>query len=202
MTVKPAHALPAMNRHASVVVVMLLGWLVTSVPVFAQDDVSAEVSAGYLNVSGSMHGWSVQASKLFAPNWALVGEVAGARGRDCVDCDPAFNDVAVLGGIRYTWPGRPRVSPSWQLLAGVLHSVAQGYYADPLFGGSPYFIEGYTVNYLAIQPGVGLTFMVTPRVGISTQADLQLAIPDQTEYEGVTAFPRVTIGAVVRFGTR
>ena len=44
--------------------------------------------------------------------------------------------------------------------------------------------------------------MVTPRVGIRTQADLQLAIPNQSQYEGMTAFPRVTIGGVFRFGVR
>jgi hypothetical protein len=32
------------------------------------------------------------------------------------------------------------------------------------------------------------------------QTDLQFAIPDQSEYEGLSIFPRVTVGAVVRLG--
>jgi hypothetical protein len=42
--------------------------------------------------------------------------------------------------------------------------------------------------------------MMTPRVGLRMQTDLQFAVPDQSEYEGMTVFPRVTIGAVFRLG--
>lgn len=66
--------------------------------------------------------------------------------------------------------------------------------------GPPYYEEGETVDYVAIQPGVGFTVMVTPRVGLRMQTDLQFAIPDQSEYEGLSIFPRVTVGVVVRLG--
>ena len=59
--------------------------------------------------------------------------------------------------------------------------------------------ENGKVNF-AIQPGVGFTVILTPRVGLRMQTDLQFAIPDQSEYEGLSIFPRVTVGAVVRLG--
>jgi hypothetical protein len=37
-----------------------------------------------------------------------------------------------------------------------------------LIFGPRFFEEGYTVNYFAIQPGGGVTVMLTPRVGIRT----------------------------------
>jgi hypothetical protein len=54
------------------------------------------------------------------------------------------------------------------------------------------------VGYLALQPGGGVTVMATPRIGFRAQADAQLAISDQAEFEGFTVFPRVTVGAVIR----
>lgn len=166
----------------------------------AQDDRFAEVSAGYLNVGGLMHGWSVEVSKPFTPQWALVGEVNRARGRDCQGCDPTYNDTSVLGGVRYRWLRGARIWPSAQVLVGGLHSVADGYWTDLIFGPR-FYEEGYTVNYFAIQPGGGVTVMLTPRVGIRTHVDLQFAVPNQAEYEGFSIFPRVLVGGVFRFGT-
>jgi len=39
-------------------------------------------------------------------------------------------------------------------------------------------------------------------VGFKMQTDLQFGIPDQSEYEGFSVFPRVTVGAVFRLGGR
>jgi hypothetical protein len=58
-----------------------------------------------------------------------------------------------------------------------------------------------TIDYLALQPGGGVTMMLTPRLGFRAQADLQFGIPDQSEWEGISGFPRVTIGGVVRLGS-
>jgi hypothetical protein len=170
-----------------------------AVPAFAQVDRPVEISAGYLNVGESMHGWTAQVSKDVTPHLAVLFEVSRLHGADCQECQPVYNDLGVLGGVRYSWRRASRLVPSWQILGGVLHSKSEPYYADLIFG-PPSYEESYTVNYLAIQPGAGLTVMLTPRVGVKVQADLQFAIPDQSEYEGISVFPRVTVGAVFRLG--
>ena len=44
--------------------------------------------------------------------------------------------------------------------------------------------EAFTVNYVAVQPGAGVTLMITPRLGIRLQTDLQVAIPIRTNTMG------------------
>ena len=66
--------------------------------------------------------------------------------------------------------------------------------------GPRFYEEGYTVYYFAIQPGGGVTVMLTPRVGIRTHVDLHIAVPNQAEYQGFSIFPRVLVGGVFRFG--
>lgn len=171
----------------------------TAVPVFAQSDRAVEISAGYLNVMGTMHGWNAQVSTDLTPRLSVLFEVDHSRGADCRDCQPTYRDLGVLGGIRYSWWRGSRFAPSWQLLGGVLHSKSEPYYADVIFG-PPSYEESYTLDYFAIQPGVGITAMMTPRVGIRMQTDLQFAIPTDPEYDGISAFPRFTVGAVFRLG--
>lgn len=65
------------------------------------------------------------------------------------------------------------MSPFWQVLAGGLHSRARGSYCS--FDGRC-FAEEFSVSYFALQPGVGVTVMVTQRFGIRTQADVQFGI--------------------------
>lgn len=85
-------------------------------------------------------------------------------------------------------------------MAGGLHSEAPEYYVDYCCNLGRRLEPGYTINYLVIQPGGGVTYMVTPRFGMRAQADLQLAIPDQREWEGYALFPRVVAGGVIRLG--
>ena len=183
-----------MTRYVMMTMVLVLA----STSAFAQDERPLEVAGGYLSV-GMMHGWSGEVSKAITPHLAVLFEVDRSTGTDCVGCQPLYHDLGALGGVRYNWLRGGRFSPSMQVLAGMLHSKSDPYYADLIFG-PPYYEEGETVDYFAIQPGVGFTVMVTPRVGLRMQTDLQFAIPDQSEYEGLSIFPRVTVGAVVRLG--
>jgi hypothetical protein len=180
---------------------LMLVVVLTSVPAFAQSERPIELSASYINVMGTMHGWSAEVSKTLTPHLAVLLEVDRSTGTDCAGCEPVYHDLGVLGGVRYSWLRGGRFTPSMQMLAGVLHSKSDPYYADLIFG-PPYLEEGETINYFALQPGVGFTVMLTPRVGVKMQTDLQFAIPDQSAYEGFSAFPRVTIGAVFRLGGR
>jgi hypothetical protein len=91
------------------------------------------------------------------------------------------------------------VSPFWQLGVGVLHS--EGTLDTIDFRGRPIH-DTFTMNYLAVQPGGGVTVMMTPRVGLRAQVDIQLAAPDQSQYEGASMFLRSSVGAVVRLGSR
>jgi len=105
----------------------------------------------------------------------------------------------VIGGVQRRWQSSPRVSPFWQVGVGALHSEGTTDTVD--FRGRPVH-DTFTVNYLALQPGAGLTVMMTPRVGMRAQLDLQIAVPDQSQWEGVSAFVRPSIGVVARLGSR
>ena len=137
---------------------------------------------------------------MLTPHLAVLLEVDQSVGADCSGCEPVYHDRAVLGGARYSWLRAGRFTPSVQMLAGVLHSRSDPYHADMIFGPRSY-VESETVDYFAVQPGAGFTVMVTPRVGLRMQTDLQVAIPNQSEYEGFSIFPRVTVGAVFRLGS-
>jgi hypothetical protein len=178
---------------------MAIVLLLTSTPAFAQTPRPIEIGGSYLTVGGTMHGWSVDVSKWLTPHLAVVLEVDRSVGADCRGCEPVYHDRAVLGGARFSWLRAGRLTPSVQVLGGVLQSRSDPYYADLIFG-PPSYVERETVNYFAVQPGAGLTVMVTPRLGVRMQTDLQVAIPNQSEYEGFSIFPRVTVGAVFRLG--
>ena len=154
---------------------------------------------------GTMPGANAQISFPLSDRWSLVGELNVASGRECDGCDRRFNDFSVLGGVRANWWPTRRVSVSTQVLAGGLHSRGEGYSWSTTFangrtvGG---YEEAFTVNYVAVQPGAGATLMITPRIGIRLQTDLQVAIPDQDEFEGISVFPRTVVGTVIRLGPR
>ena len=184
-------------RIAGIVVASLAA--VTS-PAFAQDAGQSDVSVGYLRVSGTIQGVSVQATFAMTEHWHLVGEINRASGADCSGCEPTYRDTSILGGVRYAWHATRRISPFWQVMAGSLHSNATDYNVSYCCGLGRRLERGYTINYLAIQPGGGVTYMFTPRFGTRAQADFQLAIPDQSEWEGYSLFPRVVASGVIRLG--
>ena len=181
-------------------IVAAIGFAVAISPALAQNVRQVDLSVGYLHVNRSMHGANVQVSAPMTRRWSVVGEFAGAFGPDCAGCDPNYRDLAGLGGVRFAWHPTPRYSPFWQVLAGGLHSTALPYYVDYCCGLGPRYQEKFTVNYFALQPGGGITAMVTPRFGIRAQADLQFAIPDQSQWEGMSIFGRVVAGAVIPLG--
>lgn len=189
------------RRYLTMGAMMTTGLMVAISPASAQDARQTDLSVGYLNVSGSMQGGNVQMSVQMTRRWSLVGEFDGSYGRDCSGCDPDYRDLAGLGGVRFAWHPTVRFSPFWQVLAGGLHSTAGDYYVDYCCGLGRRFQPGFTVNYLALQPGGGMTVMVTPRFGIRAQGDVQFAIPDQSQWEGIPIFPRVVVGAVIRLGS-
>ena len=131
--------------------VMTLGFAVLIAPAFPQNIGQVDLSMSYLNVSGSMHGASVQMSVPISRRWSVVGEFDWASGRDCAGCDPIFRDLAGLAGIRFAWRPTGRISPFWQVLAGGLHSTAEGYTAEYCCGLGLRYQQGYTVNYFALQ---------------------------------------------------
>jgi hypothetical protein len=169
-------------------------------PVFAQDVSQADVSVGYLNVNRTMQGVNVQVTLPMTEHWNFVGEISRASGADCPRCEPKYRDTSILGGFRYAWHPTRRISPFWQIMAGGLHSKAADYYADYCCNLGRRLEPGFTIGYLAIQPGGGVTYMVTPRFGMRGQADFLFAIPDQSEWEGYSLFPRVVASGVIRLG--
>jgi hypothetical protein len=143
-----------------------------------------DVSAGYLNVSRSMHGANAQLTGGFTQRWSGVLEVDWSTGNDCPECVGRYRDLGVLGGVRHRWKPTPSVEPFWQLQVGALRSTSDA--------------PSFTATYFAFQPGAGVTVMASNRVGFRAQADLQLA--GAPESDALSASPRITIGAVVRLG--
>ena len=192
-------------RNHSLVWGVLVGFCLVSAArtASAQSDTAVEIGGGFLNIMVTMNGGNAQVGLRLNDRWTLVGEVNAAKGRDCRDCDQLFKDVSALAGVRANWQPRRQVTLFTQMLVGGLHSKAEGYAWETTFANNRVvrgYEEGFTVDYLALQPGVGATLMMNSRVGLRLQTDVQLAIPDQGEYEGYSVFPRTTVGAVVRLG--
>ena len=163
-------------------------------------DMRPEVSVGYLNVMGTMHGGNAQVLLPLDHRFGLVGEFDMSKGRDCGDCDPLYRDKAGLGGVRVTWLGDRRISPFSQFLAGGLDSHADGYYEEYCCGLGRRLRPALSVNYAALQPGGGVTVRVNRRLAIRAQTDIQFGIPNQAEFEGISIFPRAVAAAVIRLG--
>ena len=195
-----SHRGQALRWCLKVGLIWTIGFIIVARPASAQDSHQTDVSTGNV-YAGSMNGWYIQLSAPMTRRWSLVGQLDGSYGPDCSDCEPNYRDLAGLGGVRFTWHPSVRVSPFWQVLAGGLHSRAEDYYADYCCGLGRQYQKGFTVNYLALQPGVGVTVMVTPRFGVRAHADVQFAIPDQSQWEGMSIFPRVAVGGVIRLGS-
>jgi hypothetical protein len=167
-------------------------------PVSAQTVRTVDLSAGYLNVSGSMHGANAQLTAAVSDRVRVLGELNTSRGTDCALCEPKYRDTSWLAGARIAFLPARRFSPFAQFLIGGLQSTYDDY-SVPLCCGLPNRREpGATVSYLALQPGGGLTAMFTPRFGVQSQVDVQLATAER--YEGISIFPRVVVGGVVRLG--
>jgi hypothetical protein len=168
------------------VAVFLGALLVTAPTALAQEAGWIELTAGYLNVNGTMHGADLQISLDATRRWTIVGEVAGAYGPDCGGCEPDFRDVAALGGVRFSWHPTPRVAPFWHAFAGYLNSTALGYtYTVGIAGRTEErYQEPYTIDYFVLQPGGGITVMMTPRLGIRGQVDLQFNTPVSPGWQG------------------
>ena len=180
-------------------VVMVLGMLGAAKPATAQTSLGNDLSSGYLNVGGSMNGMNVQFTSQMTRHLSFVGEVDWSRGPDPDSIHPIYHDVAGLGGLRVGWQPTPKISPFVQVMAGGLHSTSEGYsYTCFCSRTGPVlrYQEAYTVDYLAVQPGGGVTVMMTPRLGIRAQTDFQFAI--QSEWASI--FPRTAVGAVIRLG--
>ena len=185
-------------------IVVTIGVIVAAAPASAQAVRQLDLSAGYLNVNGSMHGVNVHMSTGITRGWSLVGEFDGSHGEDpecSVGCGPNYRDEALLGGVRFAWHPTVRISPFLQVLGGGLHSTAGAYYVDYCCGLGRRDQQGYTVNYLALQPGGGVTIMVTPRFGVRAQTDVQWGVTNKFGGGG-SIFPRVVAGGVVRLWDR
>jgi len=168
------------------------------------DTRQTDVSVGYLR-PGCMNGLNAQFSSEQTPRLGAVAEFNMAVGTDCSaeGAPPRYKDFAILGGLRVSWYPSAKTTVFVQALGGFLHSTAGAYtthYQASDGSTKSYANPALTIDYLALQPGGGVTLMFTPRFGVRAQADLQYAIPDQSQWEGISIFPRVAAGGVVRLG--
>jgi len=103
-----------------------------------------------------------------------------------------FASPRISAGRQTQWRWGTRFTPFWQLLGGGLFSNGEGRTCS--------CGQAVSVTYLAVQPGVGITAMMTPRLGIRAQADVQIAGSTDAYLQGTSIFPRTTVGAVIRLG--
>ena len=158
--------------------------------------------AGYVNVNGQMHGGLVQIDRQSRGHIGYFAEFNVVSGPDCSRCQPKYRDLTAVGGIRINWRPGSRVTAYAQAGVGVLSSRASEYsYDQPLPGGRTVRVTdpAFTVNEFALQPGGGVTYMLSPRFGVRGQATLQFGVPDQSQWEGITLFQYIGGGAVFRF---
>ena len=165
-------------------------------PAAAQDDRQTDVAIGYLayrNFDAPMQGWHVQVRAPLQWRWGIVAEAVVAHGSDDEAENANLRDYAGLAGIRYTWRQTPRIAPFWQVLGGAMHLKSTGTSCDPTGRCTP--TEDST-TLAAFQPGVGVSVMVSSRLGIQAQVDLPVVIRPGL-YAG---FPRAAVSGVVSFG--
>lgn len=162
-----------------------LGFAIAIEPASAQHLWSTEVAvanvtAGYLGYDYSVQGWNVQFGAQRTRRWTLVGEFDAEREH------LNHRGWAGLGGGRFGWRPAPRVSPFFQILAGGQFETGVGDRQD-------------TISSLAIQPGVGMTVRITPRLGVRIQSDLRFGLSSD-----VSGLSRIAVGGVFRLrnGTR
>jgi hypothetical protein len=193
----------AMSRRVSVItLVTAITFAAAASTASAQIDRQVDLSAGYLNVSGSMHGGTLQTSIEMAPGRSFVGEFNAAYGSylctACVD----YLHLGGLVGFRFASNRTARYSTFWQVLAGGLHERVDDYYVDYCCGLPSRLQEGPTHGYFVFQPGIGMTAKVTSRFGIRAQADFQIAMPNGDNTEHPSPFPRAVVGAVIQLGKK
>jgi hypothetical protein len=160
--------------------------LVAIAPALAQSTASPHLSASYATLwdvtsedssADPYKGWVVSGAYPFLwPRLSLAGE-AGSQTRSTIT-DETQRVTAILGGPRFA------------LTAGRLAAFGQ-----MLIGMERFTEPGLTESGLAIQPGGGVDFWITPAIGARAQTDYRWA------HEGGDTYKewRVSIGAVWRW---
>ena len=70
------------SRLFTVTLIVTIGVTVAASGASAQTTPQVDVSVGYLNVAGTMHGWYFQPSVEVGPHWGLVAEFDKSSGPD------------------------------------------------------------------------------------------------------------------------
>lgn len=162
-----------------------------------------EVSAGYAFMRDTTieenfpAGWYFSAATNVNNRFGIVGEVTGAHKKLIEEFD-----VRVRGDL-YTFMGGPRLFlkrgrlvPFAQVLVGAVHLRTKADISFPEFSGSQRDSE----TEFAIQPGAGVTFLVTNNLGIRGAVDYRrIMINDE---EDGTNEVRCMAGFVFGWGAR
>jgi hypothetical protein len=195
-------------------VVALTAALFMPTVVFAQDTAPpipvAEISGGYMLMRHSGDdsaktfpgGWFFSGAANLNQWFGIVGEAGGSHKGENVDAsgfrtENRLNLYTFMAGPRF-FRQYGRVVPFAQVLTGVARSTWNGDYASGSFQGT---FEGAR-NDFALQPGGGLTFYVSERVGARIGADYRyLADVSEEEVESAHEF-RVIAGLTFGWGQR
>jgi opacity protein-like surface antigen len=148
----------------------------------------ADVFGGYSFVrAGSAHlnGWQVSASLPFRRSLSLVGDLSGHYG-SFAGADLSQTELMV--GARRYWH-RHRIRPFAELLAGGVRHKASIVAGDTTLSS--------TGTDLGVSPGVGADYRLTRSWAARAAFDLLLVHGGGWETD-----PRLSVGAVYRFGQR
>jgi hypothetical protein len=165
-----------------------------------------DVSAGYAMAHDTTHqrtfpaGWYGSAAVNPAQWFGIAGEVSGtysgteefafAEGHDTI----SRRVYTVMAGPRF-FQKVGRIVPFGQFLAGVAveHESSTSVWQGRAHSGT------LTWNRFAIQPGAGVTVLMTERVGIRAQADYRCVMDFEDEAEYINAF-RFAAGFTLHWG--
>jgi hypothetical protein len=172
----------------------------------------AELSAGYAFMRNTHidenfpAGWYLSGGVNLSQWFAIVGEAGG--GYATVRETPPFGephelsskleDYAFMGGPRF-FRKTGRVVPFGQFLVGVRYARQR---ETATYGAEPPHRGGMlTATDLAIQPGGGVTVLLTERVGLRVAADFRTVIDTEDETEYTNEFRFIT-GFTFHWGRR
>lgn len=203
---------PAILRRLWVTCIATVIAVSVSAPIAtAQTKGQVELFGGYAHLLDyrSLQGGSVQVSAGLSPQWAAVLDLDAEYrnvwydyGKFHIVDAGHFRELHLAGlvGFRRTI-GRPaRLSGYWQALAGGLQEKLYDVCNSGGNGRPCRPAEDSSQGYFVIQPGLGVTAIVTPRFGIRAQGDLRVGAPDGRNYEYPFGWYRTVAGGFIRFG--
>jgi len=182
--------------------------LFLSMPTLAQSDTKYEAGAGYSllreNAWENRHGFVLSFTQKLNKRFGIETEVGGNYNKDIFPFSPngsRQNDFvhSILAGPQFKFRQDARIQPWAHVLAGItLNNESRPIFVATQPGGPVNTVVPMPVTNVrfGFQPGGGIDFWMTPKIGIRLGVDYRRAMGNFNDRD----FFRAQSGIVFRFG--